>query len=114
MKLENLKIARTLYKPSDTVEKLCSKVMDWFDTPFPNGVKITDLTLARNTIILSSGNNIKSLKRVDNHIGIEVHFYPNYNISTTNDPFCSIFILKHYEIKKILKFLEKCYKQQTI
>ena len=35
--------------------------------------------------------------------GVLVHWYPNFYISTKNDPYCSVYMLSLREIRKIIK-----------
>jgi hypothetical protein len=32
-----------------------------------------------------------------------IHWYPNYNISTRNDPYCSVYMLTEEEIKALME-----------
>ena len=106
MKKEHLEIARALYKPTPKVESLVLKLCDLFDKPLPNGVTITSLTFKEGS--LKIGNlSVKELIRGGQHCGIEVHWYPDFTLSTKTDPFCSAFILTYEELNTIYSKLSK-------
>ena len=110
MRKDYLTIAKALYKPSPKVEGLVLKLCDLFDKPLPNGVTITSLTFKEGALTL--GNlSVKELIRGGQHCGVEVHWYPNYNISTTSDPFCSAFILRYNSLEKLYREVEKVFSQ---
>jgi hypothetical protein len=101
MREDYLSIAKALYKPTPKVEGLVLKLCDLFDKPLPNGVTITSLTFKEGS--LKIGNlSVKELIRGGQHCGIEVHWYPNFNVSTKNDPYCSAYILHNHEIRKLI------------
>ena len=39
--------------------------------------------------------------------GVLVHWYPRYDISTRNDPYCSAYMLSVSEIRKLIKDLKR-------
>ena len=110
MRKDYLKIAKALYKPTPKVEGLVLKLCDLFDKPLPNGVTITSLTFKEGALTL--GNlSVKELIRGGQHCGIEVHWYPDFNVSTKTDPFCSVFILRYNSLKKLYREVEKAFSQ---
>lgn len=42
--------------------------------------------------------------------GVLVHWYPNFRISTNNDPYCSVYMLSTYEIRKIINRINRIHK----
>lgn len=108
MRKDYLKIAKALYKPTPKVEGLVLKLCDLFDKPLPNGVTINSLTFKEGTLTLG-GLKVKKVIRGGRHCGIEVHWYPNFNISTKNDPFCSAFVLRYNSLEKLYREVEKVF-----
>ena len=106
MRKEHLEIARVLYKPSPKVEGLVLKLCDLFDKPLPNGVTVTSLTFKEGALKIG-GLSVKELIRGGQHCGVEVHWYPNFNVSTNTDPFCSAFILRYNSLEKLYREVEK-------
>ena len=106
MREDYLSIAKALYKPTPKVEGLVLKLCDLFDKPLPNGVTITSLTFKEGS--LKIGNlSVKELIRGGQHCGVEVHWYPDFTLSTKTDPFCSAFILTYEELNTIYSKLSK-------
>jgi hypothetical protein len=110
MRKEHLEIARALYKPTPKVEGLVLQLCDLFDKPLPNGVTITSLTFKEGALTLG-GLKVKEVIRGGLHCGIVVHWYPNFNVSTKTDPFCSAFILRYNSLEKLYREVEKVFSQ---
>lgn len=108
MRKDYLKVAKALYKPTPKVEGLVLKLCDLFDKPLPNGVTITSLTFKEGALKVG-GLSVKELIRGGQHCGIEVHWYPNFNVSTNTDPFCSAFILRYNSLEKLYREVEKAF-----
>ena len=106
MKQEHLEIARVLYKPTPKVEELVLNLCDLFDKPLPNGVIVTSLTFKEGALTLG-GLSVKKVIRGGQHCGVEVHWYPNYSISTQSDPFCSAFVLRYNSLSKLYREVDK-------
>lgn len=106
MKQEYLDIARVLYKPTPKVEEVVLMLCDLFDTPLANGVTVDSLTFNKGALRLC-GLSVKKIVRGGQHCGIEVHWYPNYSISSTKDPFCSAFVLRYNSLLKLYKKVKK-------
>ena len=102
MKQEYLNTARALYKPTPKVEALVLKLCNLFDEPLSNGETITSISFDEKVLKIS-GLFVKKLIRGGQHRGIEVHWYPNHNISTQSDPFCSAFILRYNSLEKLYR-----------
>ena len=110
MRKEHLEMARILYKPTPKVEGLVLQLCDLFDKPLPNGVTITSLTFKEGALTLG-GSKVKEVIRGGQHCGVEVHWYPNFNVSTKTDPFCSAFILQYNSLEKLYREVEKVFSQ---
>ena len=110
MRKEHLEIARILYKPTPKVESLVLKLCDLFDKPLPKGVAITSLTFKEGALTLG-GSKVKEVIRGGQHCGIEVHWYPDFTLSTKTDPFCSAFILRYNSLEKLYREVEKVISQ---
>ena len=106
MRKEQLEIAKALYRPTPKVEALVHKLCDLFDKPLPNGVTITSLTFKEGALKVGD-LSVKKLIRGGQHCGIEVHWYPNFTLSTKTDPFCSAFILRYNSLEKLYREVEK-------
>ena len=102
----NLKMARAVYKPSQKVEDLVLKLFKLFDTPLPNGVVVKELNFEKGHLKYLDVS-VKSIKRVDTFLGIEVHWYPKRDISLESDPFCSIYAFRYNTLKKLYREVKK-------
>lgn len=106
MNKDHLEMARILYKPTPKVEELVLKLCDLFDKPLRRGVTITSISFKQGHLKIG-GLSVKEVIRGGQHNGIEVHWYPNYFISTKDDPFCSAFVLKYNSLQKLYREVEK-------
>lgn len=106
MRKEHLDIARALYHPTEEVESLVLKMIDLFDKPLSNGVVVNGLRFDDSHLKIGD-LTVQWVCRVKNHCGIEIHWYPNYKISTKNDPFCSAFVLTESELSTIYREVKK-------
>ena len=106
MRKEHLEVAKAIYKPKPKVEAIVLKLCDLFDKPLSNGVVINGLRFD-NSHLKIGDLTVKWVYRVENHCGIEIHWYPDYKISTKSDPFCSAFMLTEKEVAKLYREVEK-------
>jgi hypothetical protein len=106
MRKEHLEIARALYKPTPKVEALVLKLYDLLDKPLLNGATITSLSFKKGALTLG-GLSVKELVKSGQHCGVEVHWYPDFTLSTKTDPFCSAFILRYNSLEKLCREVEK-------
>lgn len=106
MDIKDLETARALYHPTPKVEALVLKLCDLFDKPLPNGVTINGLRFDSCKLKVC-GLIVKSIVREKTHCGVLIHWYPNFTISTTTDPFCSAFILRYNSLQKLYREIEK-------
>lgn len=90
-----------LYHPTKEVKELGLKLCELFDNSIANGIRIDSSCLEID------GLKVKSILRVDNHCMVEIHWYPNHDISTRRDPFCSVFSLTQEEVSKIYEKIKE-------
>lgn len=109
MDKQHLKIARSLYKPSKKQEALVTAITDLFDKPLPNGVVVTELEFEKKFLNFND-LSVRKVEREHSHSAILVHWYPNHNVSTKNDPFCSAFILEPNELSKLYNVIAETFK----
>ena len=97
---------KKLYRVSDQTILLVSKVKSTL-THLYSGVEVNGIRIDSNQ--LKIGDLYVQMIEVDpQEIGsILVHWYPNYNVSTKSDPYCSIYMLTEDEIKDIWRYLKK-------
>lgn len=108
MRKEHLETARFLYKHTKEVENLVLDTIKMFDTPLSNGTCIRSLFFDKGYFKLGE-LSVSKVIRVNNHLGIEIHWYPYYEVSTENDPFCSAFILTAKEAEKFHDTIQKTF-----
>ena len=106
MRKDYLKIAKSLYKSTPKEERLVLKLCYLFDKPLPNGVSTYSLNFKKGALTLG-GLPVRKIVRGGYHCGIEVHWYPDFTLSTTSDPFCSAFILRYNSLQKLYREVEK-------
>ena len=108
MRNGDLSLARSLYKPSPKVEEVSLKLCNLFDTPLNNGIVIKSISFEKDKLKLAT-LSVKSVVRCDNHLGIEIHWFPRRDISTTQDPYCSVFALRYNSLGKLYREIEKAF-----
>ena len=98
-----------LYKATPLKLQLVDELINLIKT-IPNrfDVEMTSITFKEKELVLGDNMAVKTIEIDPQEIGgVLVHWYPNFNISTKNDPFCSVYILTVKEIKKLIKTLQK-------
>ena len=109
MTQKELANVRLLYRPSWRVESIALEVIQMFDKPLSNGIIIDSISLKEGALSLA-GLKVKKIVRDKKYQGaVEIHWFPDYTISTTSDPFCSVFMLKYHSIQKLSKWIKKFY-----
>ena len=110
MTKEQLKQTRVqLYKATPLKLQLVDELIETFKA-IPNRfeVEMTSITFVDKKLILNDNMAVKTIEIDPQEIGaILVHWFPNFNISTQSDPYCSIYMLSVNEIKKIHRRLKK-------
>lgn len=95
-----------VYKATPTklklVDELASLIKNCFPNVETNGIRFDDSHL-------KLGGLMVQMVEIDPQEfgGVLVHWYPNKNISTNGDPFCSAYILDDEEIKEIINDIKK-------
>lgn len=95
-----LKTARQLYHPSDEVVEMVINICAFLDKKGANGLRF-DSTLMIGDL------QVKWIEKENSHCALLVHWYPNYNLSLRNDPFCSAFVLTEEELKTLYEAVMK-------
>ena len=95
-----LKTAKQLYKPSNEVVNMVGMICALLDKKGINGVRF-DSTLMLGDL------QVKWIERENSHCALLVHWYPNYNLSLRDDPFCSAYVLSLEEINEIYSELKR-------
>lgn len=98
-KEEKLKTLRVkLYKATplklDLVDQLISTIKNCF-----HGVETNEIRF--DSTFKVDGLYLKSLN-IDEISGVLVHWEPDFKISTQSDPYCSAYILKPKEIRRLI------------
>lgn len=98
---------RLLYKATPSKIKLVDELASLIKGCFGDKVETTGIRFDDSHLKLG-GLTVKMVE-IDpmKFGGVLVHWYPNFNLSTNNDPFCSAYILNMGEIKKIIRSINK-------
>lgn len=105
---ENLNELRAkLYKAKPSKLKLVDELISLIKGCFGDKVET-------NGIRFNSGNfklselSVNMIELDPQEIGgVLVHWYPKFDISTKNDPYCSVYMLSLHEIKKIIERIKR-------
>ena len=103
--IELKKKKKKLYKATplklQLVDELASLIKNCFPNVETNGIRFDDSHLRLG------GLTVKMIEIDPQELGgVLVHWYPNFNISTKNDPYCSAYMLRPHEIRKIMHHVE--------
>ena len=91
----SIKIARALYRPTRTQEKLVTQIALTMQAG-----NVKELVFPKNLEL--AGLKVKSVELEKSHSCVLVHWHPDHNVSTKSDPFCSAYILQDDELKTLL------------
>jgi len=94
-----------LYKPTDKVESVVKEIMELLNTPLNNGVAIKSMTFDKGAIKIAN-LYVRKVAMVKTHLGIEVHWFQEPKISTTQYPYCSAFMLRYNSLVKLKKSIQ--------
>lgn len=98
---------KAVYKPTPLKMQLVDELVKLIKGCFGNDVVTTQIGLENNYLQLE-GIHVKSLEIDPMELGaVLVHWYPNFRISTKNDPYCSIYTLNTNTIKKVIRKVEE-------
>lgn len=100
---EHLETARLLYHPSKEVEGLVVRIVELLEKHNVNGVRMDDSSLKVGDL------TVRMIVIEHSHSVLLIHWEPNPTISTTQDPFCSAFILTYEELNTIYSKLSKMF-----
>ena len=95
-----LKTARQLYHPSDEVVEMVANICALLDKKGINGVRF-------DSTLMLGDSQVKWIEKENSHCALLVHWYPNYNLSLRDDPFCSAFVLTEEELKTLYEAVMK-------
>jgi len=92
---------KAVYKPTSLKLQVVDELINLLRKHNTNSLELKDLQL--------EGLHVKSIE-IDpmGFGGVLVHWYPNFNISTKYDPYCSIYVLNTNTIKKVNNIILKC------
>lgn len=109
MNQEQLKQTRVqLYKATPLKLQLVDELTSKIKKCFGNKVEITSIRFDTEKLRLLGGLSVKILEIDPQKIGgVLVHWYPKPKVSTQQDPYCSAYILKPCEIRKIIYHIDK-------
>lgn len=106
---------KKLYKATplklQLVDELASLIKNCFPNVETNGIRFDDSHLRLG------GLTVKMIEIDPQELGgVLVHWYPNFDISTKNDPYCSAYMLRPHEIRKIIHHVKHIheYYQNTV
>lgn len=103
-----LKILRTnLYKATPLKLQLVDELTTALKKCFGDMVEVNQITFKSNQLKMDDGLFVKMIEIDPQQIGaVLIHWYPQFDKSTTSDPFCSAYMLTPNEIRKIIKMLQ--------
>ena len=95
-----------LYKPTPLRIKLVDELISEIKSCFGEKV-VTDTIEFKHHAVKLGGIWVKSVQTEENGIGgVLVRWEANPRISTTTDPFCSVYILSTNEVKSLLQYIK--------
>lgn len=107
-KEELTQIRVQLYKATPLKLQLVDDLIEIIKT-IPNrfDVEMNSITFTNKTIVLKDDLSVREIE-IDPQVigGVLIHWYPQFDVSKTSDPFCSAYILTPKEIRKINRTLQ--------
>ena len=96
-----------VYKATPTKLKLVDELASLIKHCFGDIVEVNGIRFDNNHLKL--GGLTVSMVEIDPQKfgGVLIHWYPNKNISTNGDPFCSAYMLDEEEINTIINAIKK-------
>lgn len=92
-----------LYKASSSKMKLVEELAEAIKYCFGDNIEVSGFRFDSNSTKIGD-LYVKKILVVSHDIAhIMIHWYPNYNISTRNDPYCSVYMLTEEEIKTLME-----------
>ena len=94
-----------LYKPTSLVIKLVNKICKELEN---RGYGFGDrFFMPKQFTIGKPALTMLSMEREDSHCQLLIHWKPDFDVSTSTDPYCSGFILRPNSLMKILNYIQK-------
>jgi len=92
-----------LYKASSSKMKLVEELVEAIKHCFGDRIEVNGIRFDSNFLKIDDlfVNRIEVIPHDIAHV--MVHWYPNYYYSTTEDPFCSVYMLTEEEIKSLIE-----------
>ena len=101
------KIRIQLYKAKPSKLKLVDELISLIKGCFGDKVETNGIRFDSRAFKLGE-LSVKMIELDPQEIGgVLVHWYPNFYISTKNDPYCSVYMLQTNTIKKLLRIITK-------
>lgn len=94
-----------LYKATPLKLQLVDELISLIKGCF--GDKVETTCIRYDDSHLKLGELTVKFLQIDKVGGVLVHWYPRYDISTHNDPYCSAYMLSVSEIRKLIKDLNR-------
>ena len=105
-RLELTKIRVQLYKATPLKLQLVDELISLIKGCFGNHIKVNGIRFDNRHFQLG-GLTVKMIEIDPQEIGgVLIHWYPNFKISTRQDPYCSVYILKTNSIRKLIKEIQ--------
>lgn len=99
------KVRIQLYKAKPSKLKLVDELISLIKGCF--GDKVETTCIRYDDSHLKLGKLTVKFLQIDEVSGVLVHWYPRYDLSTHNDPYCSVYMLSVSEIRKLIKDLNR-------
>lgn len=98
-----LKKARVqLYKMTPQKEELVEKLASLIKHCFGEKVEVNGLRFDSNHLKIGDLYVRMIIVEPNDIAYVQVHWYPNYNVSRQSDPFCSAYTLEDWELHKLI------------
>ena len=103
IKEEFKKVREKLYKATPLTFQLVEELERKIINCLGNGVEVNGISL--DSGFLNIGDlYVKRIEIVPNDIAhIMIHWYPNFELSTREDPYCSVYMLTEEEIRYLIE-----------
>jgi hypothetical protein len=93
---------RILYKVSSLKFKLVEELVEEIKHCFGDRIEVNGLSFDSNFMKIDD-LFVKRIEVIPHDIAhVMIHWYPNYYYSTTEDPYCSVYMLTEEEIKGLI------------
>jgi hypothetical protein len=94
---------KILYKVSSLKFKLVEELVEAIKHCFGDRIEVNGIRFDSNFMKIDD-LFVKRIEVIPHDIAhVMIHWYPNYNISTRNDPYCSVYMLTEEEIKSLME-----------